>query len=591
VKGLPRWFWWVTAAALFATSLPYHFALAIQPEDTLYLGVHSNYDDHAVYASWTKQAQEGRFFFENRFTTDDQPGKTINLYFLAAGWVAKAVGIPVALHLFRVVFGFLALFALYRLVVTGVSDESSRMPAFLFGIVSMGLGFLFWRSYGFDGPIDVWQPEAFLVPSLIQNGLFCGAIWLILVTWRSLLSCQHSWHPVLPGAAAILVLTNIHTYDTLLIAIVCAGFLAAMIGAKSFSLPWLGRAAVIACGAIPSVAWFMYVRSIDPVFAARADTVTISAPAYWVVLGLIPGLIFAGFGLARNGSKAAVYGAAALLVVIIGAQAVGQYGTNALWLSTPSWALLAFCGIVLCAVYKPKAPFYGFLFSWIVMGILALYYPGLFQRKLAMVLALPVGIGAGLGIAHLPIEQRKMKPAMVLSAAILGLSGIFWIAREAMMPVKNLSNTTMQRVYWPSEVAEFMSYFHNNAGPGDALIAIPGVAVPDDFENPTDYQLAIPDLNAVMSGWGGIKTYAGHWSETPNYVERRQRVMSDLFSPNTTRETAYTLMTDAHANYIIAPKTEIARQAGVPDPQFYASLGEIVFEGDEWLLVRFRPSP
>jgi arabinosyltransferase C len=149
----------------------------------------------------------------------------------------------------------------------------------------------------------------------------------------------------------------------------------------------------------------------------------------------------------------------------------------------------------------------------------------------------------------------------------------------------------MQRVYWPSEVAEFMSYFHNNAGPGDALIAIPGVAVPDDFENPTDYQLAIPDLNAVMSGWGGIKTYAGHWSETPNYVERRQRVMSDLFSPNTTRETAYTLMTDAHANYIIAPKTEIARQAGVPDPQFYASLGEIVFEGDEWLLVRFRPSP
>lgn len=591
MKGIPRWFWWAAAVILFITSLPYLFALAIQPKGTLYLGVHSNYDDHAVYASWTEQAQEGHFFFENRFTTEDQPGKTIHVYFLAAGWVAKAVGIPVALHLFRILFGFLALLALYRLVESGVSDESARMPAFILGVVSMGLGFLFWRNYGFDGPIDVWQPEAFLIPSLMQNGLFCCAAWLMLIFWRSLLAARDSWRAILPGAAAILVLTNIHTYDTLNIAIVGVGFLAAMIGAKTFSWVWLGRALITASGAIPALGWFVYVRGIDPVFAARADTITISAPAYWVILGVVPALLIAGYGLAKQGSKTAVIGTAALIAVIVVAHVTGAYSMDGLWLSMTSWVVLAICGAALCAVYKPKAPIYGLLFSWILMGIIALYYPGLFQRKLAMLLAVPIGISAAIGLVRLPIEPGRLKMATLLAGVSLGLSGVFWIARESMMPVKNLSNTTMQRIYWPPEVAEFLAFFQSNARPGDGVIAIPGVAVPNDFENPTDYQLAIPDINAVMSGWGGIKSFAGHWSETPDYIAKRQRVMKDLFSPNTTRETAYTLMTDAHANYIIAPKTEIARQAGVPDPQFYSSLGEIVFEGEEWLLVRFRPSP
>lgn len=591
MKGLPRWFWWVTASVLFATSLPYLFGLAIQPEGTLYLGVHSNYDDHAVYASWTKQAQEGRIFFENRFTTDEQAGKTIHLYFLAAGWVAKAVGIPIALHAFRLLFGFLSLLALYRVVAAHVTDKSARLPAFVLGIVSMGLGFVFWKNYGFDGPIDVWQPEAFLVPSLMQNGLFCAAIWLILVVWRSLLSARESWKPIVPGAIAILVLTNIHTYDTLLIAIVGIGFLAAMIGAKSFSWTWLARAVLIACGAIPAIAWFVYVRGSDPVFAARADTVTISAPIYWVILGVVPALLIAGYGLSRNGSKIAVIAAAALITAIAIGQATTGYRMDVLWLSMPLWLLIALCGAAICWLYKAETPFYGLLFSWILMGLIALYYPGLFQRKLAMALALPIGIAAGVGVFSLPIDRQKLRFATVSSAIVLSLSGLFWIARETMMPVKNLSNTTMHRIYWAPEVAEFLQYFQQYAQPEDAVVAIPGVAVQNDFEHPTDYHLAIPDLNAVMSGWGGVKTYAGHWSETPDYLAKRQRVMNDLFSPNTTRESAYMLMTDANANYIIAPKTEIARQAGVPDPQFYASLGEIVFEGDEWLLVRFRPSP
>ncbi|MDQ2985164.1 MAG: hypothetical protein M3R13_00410 [Armatimonadota bacterium] len=596
MKVLPRWFWTITASVLLLASLPYLFGLAIQPEGTLYLVVHSNYDDHAVYASWTKQAQEGRFFFENRFTTDDQAGKTIHLYFLAAGWLAKAVGIPVALHTFRVVFGFLFLLSLFRLIRRYVGDETTQVLAFCGSIVCAGVGFLFWRNFGFGGPIDVWQPEAFAFPSLMQNGLFCAALWLTLCVWHCILDARTSWRSVLPGALALIVLTNIHTYDTLLIAIVSVGFLASMIGARTSSGVWLCRAIVIAAGALPALAWFTFVRRVDPVFAARADTVTISAPFWWVLLGILPALLFAGLALRKHGDRRAVTAACAVIVGAGVLQYFGDYRMVALWATPLTWAVIALLCAAACYMYKPENAFYGLLFSWITMGLIALYYPGLFQRKLAMGLAIPIGLAAGIGFAGTKLVKRLImgKEHVLASVAFLfaiGATSLLWLAREARMATSNLSNTTMQRIYWSDEVRKYLRFFQENAASGDALIAIPGIAVPNDFENPSDYGLAIADLNALMSGWGGIKTYAGHWSETPEYLSKRTRVMNDLFSQNATRETAYLLMTDARANYILAPKTEIARQAGVPDPQFYSSLGEIVFEGDEWVLVRFRPSP
>ena len=590
MKGLPRWFWWVTIASLVVASLPYLFAVAIQPEGTLYLGVHSNYDDHAVYAAWTKQAQEGHVFFENRFTTDAQPGRTIHLYFLAAGWLAKAVGIPVALHIFRFAFGFLALLALYRLIEKGVEDERSRALAFVLAILTTGGGFLVWRNYGFDGPVDIWQPEVFTFASLMQNGLFCAALWLILLVWKSILEAKDSWRPVLTGALALLALTNIHTYDTLQIAIVSAGFLAAMVGAKSFTKTWLIRSLVIASGAVPSIIWFVYIRSIDPVFASRADTVTISAPVFMVILGLFPALLAAGYGLSKHGQARAVIAGGALLVFLGIAQSTTGYRMDMIWASPLAWAALALIAIAICWSYKPKSPFYGLVFAWILLGFAALYYPGLFQRKLAMALAIPVGIGAGLAVADL-FKSRSLKLVAAISALVLGASSIMWFARESSMPTRNLSNTTMHRIYWPAEVREFLQFFSKNAQANDAVIAMPGIAIPDDFENPREYSLAIPDLNAVMSGWGGVKSYVGHWSETPNYLERRKRVMSDLYSPDATYETAYTLLNEAHVNYVIAPTTEIAAQAGVPPRDFYLALGEVVYEGDEFVLVRFWPSP
>jgi arabinosyltransferase C len=261
---------------------------------------------------------------------------------------------------------------------------------------------------------------------------------------------------------------------------------------------------------------------------------------------------------------------------------------DTLWIGTPIWLALAGGGIAACYFYKPQSPVYGLIFAWIVMGFIAIYYPGLFQRKLAMALAVPVGIAAAWGLIALP----GMKPATIWGiAVVLCATNVLWLTREMAMATKNISNTTMQHVFWPREITEFLKYIQRSSAPKDAVIAMPGIAVPDDFENPREYAIAIPDLNPVLSGWGGVKTYVGHWSETPDYLAKRKRVMNDLFSPNATQESAYLLMQDAGANYIVAPISEIAAQAGVPKRDFYTGLGEVVYEGDEFILVRYRPSP
>jgi arabinosyltransferase C len=334
----------------------------------------------------------------------------------------------------------------------------------------------------------------------------------------------------------------------------------------------------------------VYVRSIDPVFAARAETVTISAPLWWVLLGVLPALLLAGVGLWSRGDRRAVIGAGGLLILLAVFQAGGNYRMDAVWASIPVFLTFLCLAFALCWFYKPSSPIYGLLFAWILIGVIALYYPGLFQRKLAMALALPIGISAALGVCSL---QRFQKPAYayLVIPLLLGATNMFWLAREAGMATRNTSNTTMQRVFWPDEVGEFLRYFNNRDNSNDAIIAMPGVAVPNDFDNPTDYMIAIPDLNPVISGWGGIKSYAGHWSETPGYLEKRQRVVNDIFSPNATASSVYELMQEAKATYILAPTSEIASQAGVPPRDFYTGMGEVIYEGDEFVLVRFRPSP
>jgi arabinosyltransferase C len=97
-RGFTKWF---ALAITILVALPTLYCFLIRPDGSLYLGLQYNLDDHMVYAGWMKQAMEGHITFENRFTTDPQPGLTLHLYYLGLGWVAKLAGIPLTMTLAR----------------------------------------------------------------------------------------------------------------------------------------------------------------------------------------------------------------------------------------------------------------------------------------------------------------------------------------------------------------------------------------------------------------------------------------------------------------------------------------------------------
>lgn len=572
------------------SSLPYLYGWWATPPGWTYLGVHTNFDDQAVYAAWIKQAQEGRFFFENRFTTDPQPRLTVHLYFWLLGQLSVITGIPLAMHMGRIVFSILFLLQLRKLISRYAPDEFTRNVMWGTSAFGGGLGWLAWQRYGHDAPIDVWQPEAFTFPSLMTNCLFPPALWLIVLVWNALLDARESWRPVGVGAVGSFLLANIHTYDVLTVGLIAVAFLANQWASRTVSAVWLGRSFLIILGAFPPLGWLAYVWANDPVFAERAATPTFSPPlarvlgGYGVLLGLtimtwlIMGKERGRFGLAGVCSFALLGMLACLLFL------QKSYAGTDLWLSPPGWLALFAGSVFLCVLYAPSAPAWGLCFCWIVAGITALYFPALFQRKLTMGLQIPLGIGAGWFLAHLVsrFSPRLRFSLATLGVILIGLSSFKWLEREMQMARDNISNTAMHSPYLDPDATTVLKMLQSIAKPGDVVLSAPGVSA--QREN-GDFVLLIPDLNPVFTGWGGFRTWASHWSETPQYRERRAILARSLFTRPLDVVQARLLLSQTQAKFLCVPVSPV-EELGIPVPEDYQNLGIPLYQGKTFWLFQ-----
>lgn len=589
----PRWFWPFVAVVLILSSLPAAFGQLNTPPGSQYLGVQWNIDDHAVYAAWMKQAQEGRLLFENRFTTDEQPGLTVHLYFLLTGWLSKLTGISLAMHIGRIVFSVLALMALFRLISRVTKPGIEQLLSMSLAVFAGGIGWAAWKRYGQESPIDVWQAESFVFPSLLTNGLFAVSLWLMLVVFNKMADAKDSWKPVIPAALALFALTNIHTYDTLLIALVSAAWLASCIASKTVTLAWIGRCCLIAVGALPAVAWFVYVRSVDPVFLERAKTPTPAAPPLNMILGILPILALAFFGIiAKRDSSDGTQPWKALTLFTLMICAVLVLCTQ--WRSADPYAILPFAvcfalSVGACSFYVTRNVVMSLLFAWVAVALVAPYYPGLFQRKLGMMIALPYGILAALAISAIltKISSQAIRNIAALGMSVLlSLSSIKWIQRELEMIRENISNTTMHRVYLDKDATEILRFVRESNVQNKTVLAQPGAAlkIGDDA-----FQVILPDLNPILAGWGGAKSYAGHWSETPHYSDRRKELLLNVYNPATaTPETIRSMVVKTSATHIVLPTSIELGEFIVPYSLFQTIPHRVLYRGDEMMLLELE---
>lgn len=566
-----------------------------------------------VYASWMHQAMEGQFFFVNRFTTDAQPGNMVHIYFWTLGQVAKVTGIPLATELAKLTFTILFVYLLGQLMKRIEASVFTRKLAMTLAVFGAGLGGAVWHNFGQaivlpNGaflkpltssllPIDVWQPEAFAFPSLLTSSLFAVSLCLILGVLLSVLRAKDSWRPVIPGALCMAVLMNIHSYDVLIVAVVLVGFLAMMLVQKDAPREWITRAGLIGLGALPPALYFIKVISEDPVFRNRAGVETLS-PNFRVVLAgiillVIPALValWPSEDDPNAGRKKQGFG---LLAALLGLLVVVSTGhTQGMFMTMPVWAVAFVVALVACALLAGVDIGLNLIVSWAILGLVILYFPAAFQRKLGMGLAIPWGLLAAIGWSQILVKQdrnlRNLATALVVM--LCSWSSLRWVQRELQLIDLNVSNTTVHTVFLSPDMARIVRAVDKIEGP-KVVIAPPGIPAfrvkegtqeqePDSFQAPF-----VSDLNPILTGLAGATTYAGHWGETPDY-NRRRALVQKVFLAQTSPEERQAILAEIKPDYIVIPVP-----AASPDLPFadLSSLGEVVVDGSQFKLLKLTRS-
>jgi hypothetical protein len=596
-RKFTRWLGLVTCLIVL---LPTIYGVLVRPENSLYLGIQYNIDDHMVYSAWMRQAMEGRLLFENRFTIVEQPGLTLHLYFLILGWIAKIVGIPVAMHLGRIAFCFLSILALGRLIEKIPAPTHGRKIALSLAVFGGGLGFLVWHTFGqaivkpapefIAGqmlsrlPADVWQPEGFFLYGAMTNGLFMVSAFLILGTLVCALETKDNPKAAWIGAGLFGLLMNIHSYDVLIIGLSFVGFLVALVSSKHFDGKWLQKMLLISSGAIPFALWFVYVLKNDPVFQARAATETFSANYRSIFFGYILMMVMA-LPITASGTvfQRIGIGAISTLHVFLYFMASGHL-QDGYFMSPAAWTgafVFTLIGIGLWSYRRETHPALLLIFAWAAIGLIAPYFPALFQRKLMMLLGVPWGILAGLGISKLlePRERGQRNLLTSLGIVVVSATGIQWVSRELLLMRNNVSNTTVHSVYQPRDIFEIIKKLEP-LGREAIVIACPGIPSPRTDEQGQRIEdvydvPAIPDFNPFVTGLAGSRTIAGHWSETPDYQNRRNELTKFFFNKVQLSEGDL-----SKATHLI-----LATQ-GVDGRPPISSFGEVLYEGTAYSLVK-----
>jgi hypothetical protein len=605
----------VALAVLILVALPPLYALMGTPPGAFYLGFQFATDDHMVYSAWMRQAMDGRLLMDNRFAVDPQPGLTVHLYFFLVGQLARLTGIALAAHLARILFSVLFVYLAANLIRRVTPNVFTSTLALIATVLGGGIGFLVWHNFGRElvrpssellsrpllgrQPVDVWQPEAFVFPSMLTNGLFMVSLCLILVVLLSVLDARKSWRPVLPGAAAMLVLMNIHSYDVLLIALVLVAFLVAAVVRRQAEPAWILRAVAIGAGAIPSALWFLHVLRNDPVFQARAATPTFSPNFRQVFAGYLIMILLALVALYRpwNGEqpkRATLIGLAGFALLLGGLNVAASAHVDArFWMDWGPWIGVFVAAIAITALLSREEPAWNLLVAWGVVGLVAPYLPALFQRKLAMGLAVPWAILGAIGLAILVSRHEKgaRNLATALGIIVLAATSMRWHFREwRVFAANDVSNTVVHPVYVGPDTQRILQYLNDRPkGTRTVVVAMPGIMnpvtdgrgqpVPDSFASPY-----LPDLNPILTGFAGVYTYAGHWSETPRYDERRAE-STTLFLTRTTPGQRAELLERMGAHYLVAPVPEAFNTGAIADLR---GLGQVVVDGDQFALVRLR---
>ncbi len=458
--------YWAIGIVLL-TCVPYIVGVTLTPAGGQFMGLTHNIDDGAVYLSWIRQAAHGHFFITNMYTNEPQHPAAFNAFFLVMGLFGHVTGLSAiwVYHIFRIGLSLGFLLWLPKLTGLFLGKNGQKYAVPLIGL-SAGIGWMMPGARMPTGSVDAWQPEAITFLSMYLNPLFIAGLWLMCASIYSLNLAERTGRFRFAALAGLtlLVLGNVHTYDVLTVGVTWAVYLLTRcILKKRVNWRLVGLSGAAAAIALPSVIYQAHVYAIDPIFHARANTPTPSAPV-WSVLS--------GYGF-----LAALALTAAVVLSHPGLRAKASYSTDAA-------KRMLMPGI------------------WALVNLLIPYLPVAQQRKLLMGVHIPICMLACAAIAVLIrlVPARSRILAYVVGLLLISLSNIGFLAKDTALLAHNRT-VTVFAPYVGKETVQVCNYLSTKANPSDSVFADPFLS------------LWLPAL-------AGVRVYYGHWSETPQYESR-----------------------------------------------------------------------
>ncbi|MGQ9523807.1 MAG: hypothetical protein ACUVTZ_03105 [Armatimonadota bacterium] len=261
---IPRWVWLTAAVFALATTVPFLYGWLCTPPGYVFLWRSSanNSVDMYQYLSWVRQAAEGKWLFEDLYTTEPHRPALFHLLFLLMGLLARATGasMPTVYHAVRIVLAFLLVPALYWTAGVFVRDRQTQRWTVLFILAVSGLG-LSARTP------DVLMPELSALLSSVYFPLFtCATLLTSLILGHLWLAVERESrkHAVTAGLLT-LILSLVHIHEVPTIWAGALAYTAWVLYARRSTWPALLPILVVVIST-PGVAYQAWLLTSPPVF-------------------------------------------------------------------------------------------------------------------------------------------------------------------------------------------------------------------------------------------------------------------------------------------------------------------------------------
>lgn len=279
---------WLSLGAL--TSLPYAVHSLGPPPGAAFLGFLYFDDDHYLYLSYARQAEEGAFLFQNKLVLEEHPPRLVNLEWWLVGTLSRLLsGRPfLAYRLVGLAASLLLFLGLARLLRRAGLPEDRLLPSLLLVGAGGGFGGLLMEA-GWLPPERSLDFGTGLFPfvGLLGNPHFTVATALFV--WALLAFARETPRGEAAGVALGSALGLVRPYDF----VTLVGLRVAFTALRRPPREWPRRLAPLA-GFLPLVAWNYWVFYRNPAFAfyanapyafpANADLVLALGPAALLAL-------------------------------------------------------------------------------------------------------------------------------------------------------------------------------------------------------------------------------------------------------------------------------------------------------------------